>query len=285
VPPRHSPAACTGCPSTHCPKVSSPGSANTCWTTCSPTRPARRTPPVGHHARAVHRPGGRRRLPTRARASHPRLPQPLVRRLRPPQPQARRAGTRQDPPGRRDAGPARKTGRPDRPGAQHHPCRLGCPARRENRGELLEAVFLLYRLPAWGTTLTARSAASPKIHVLDSGVAARLLRLTPQKLAARSPAALTESPVSPGAGFGAPDLVQGAGGRERRRGCRRRLALAATGCGRTRPGTARAGVLLTALADTSPHDLWVKAIVVLYRGSPDRGGGSHRTHMGSPPQP
>jgi predicted AAA+ superfamily ATPase len=57
---------------------------------------------------------------------------------------------------------------------------------------LLEAVFLLYRLPAWGTTLTKRSTASPKIHILDSGVAARLLRLTPEKLAARSPTALTE---------------------------------------------------------------------------------------------
>ena len=58
--------------------------------------------------------------------------------------------------------------------------------------KLLEAVFLLYRLPAWGTTLTARSSASPKIHVVDSGVAARLLRLTPAKLAERTPAALTE---------------------------------------------------------------------------------------------
>lgn len=57
---------------------------------------------------------------------------------------------------------------------------------------LLEAIFLLYRLPAWGSTLSARSGASPKIHVLDSGVAARLLRLAPQKLAVRSPAALTE---------------------------------------------------------------------------------------------
>jgi predicted AAA+ superfamily ATPase len=57
---------------------------------------------------------------------------------------------------------------------------------------LLEAIFLLYRLPAWGTTLTARSTASPKIHILDSGVAARLLRLTPDKLAARNPTALTE---------------------------------------------------------------------------------------------
>lgn len=58
--------------------------------------------------------------------------------------------------------------------------------------KLLEAVFLLFRLPAWGATLTARSTATPKIHVLDSGVAARLLRLTPAKLAERTPGALTE---------------------------------------------------------------------------------------------
>ena len=57
---------------------------------------------------------------------------------------------------------------------------------------LLEAIFLLHRLPAWDNTLTARSTASPKIHVLDSGVAARLLRLTPEKLTVRSPTALTE---------------------------------------------------------------------------------------------
>lgn len=57
---------------------------------------------------------------------------------------------------------------------------------------LLEAVFLVHRLPAWGTTLTARASARPKIHVIDSGVAARLLRLTPEKLSRREPAALTE---------------------------------------------------------------------------------------------
>lgn len=57
---------------------------------------------------------------------------------------------------------------------------------------LLEHVFLLYRLPAWGTTLNARSSKSPKIHVVDSAVAARLLRLTPAKLDTREAAALTE---------------------------------------------------------------------------------------------
>jgi uncharacterized protein len=57
---------------------------------------------------------------------------------------------------------------------------------------LLEAVFLVDRLPAWGTTLRARAMNSPKIHVVDSGVAARLLRLSPQKLARLDPTSLTE---------------------------------------------------------------------------------------------
>lgn len=57
---------------------------------------------------------------------------------------------------------------------------------------LLEAVFLVQRLPAWGTTLTARSAARPKIHLVDSGVAARLSRSTPARLGQRDPTALTE---------------------------------------------------------------------------------------------
>jgi predicted AAA+ superfamily ATPase len=57
---------------------------------------------------------------------------------------------------------------------------------------LLDAVFLLYLLPAWGASLSARSTKSPKLHLLDSGVAARLLRLGEEKLAARSAVALTE---------------------------------------------------------------------------------------------
>lgn len=46
----------------------------------------------------------------------------------------------------------------------------------ENYTRLLEAVFLVQRLPAWGKTLRSRSARSPKLHVVDSGIAARLLR-------------------------------------------------------------------------------------------------------------
>jgi predicted AAA+ superfamily ATPase len=57
---------------------------------------------------------------------------------------------------------------------------------------LLEALFLLYRLPAWGRTLHSRSGAAPKIHVVDSGIAARMLRLTPDKLNRPSRSAVTE---------------------------------------------------------------------------------------------
>ena len=57
---------------------------------------------------------------------------------------------------------------------------------------LLEAVFLIRVLPAWGTTLTSRSSGNPKVHVVDSGIAARLLRIVPDKLAAANPTALTE---------------------------------------------------------------------------------------------
>ncbi len=66
------------------------------------------------------------------------------------------------------------------------------PSTAENYATLLEKAFLIYRLEAWDRTLSARSAALPKVHVVDSGVAARNLRLTPAKLAARDPAALTE---------------------------------------------------------------------------------------------
>jgi predicted AAA+ superfamily ATPase len=62
----------------------------------------------------------------------------------------------------------------------------------ENYIKLLEAVFLISRLPAWGTTLGSRVAKHPKVHVVDSGVMAWLLNLTPQKIAQAAPATLSE---------------------------------------------------------------------------------------------
>jgi predicted AAA+ superfamily ATPase len=58
--------------------------------------------------------------------------------------------------------------------------------------KLLEAVFLIMRLPAWGTTVRARATSAPKIHVVDAGLAAHLLRLTPEKLARRDAPSMSQ---------------------------------------------------------------------------------------------
>jgi predicted AAA+ superfamily ATPase len=62
----------------------------------------------------------------------------------------------------------------------------------EDYVELLEDLFLVVRLPAWGKTLRARARSKPKLHVVDSGLAARILRLTPTKLTRLDLTALTE---------------------------------------------------------------------------------------------
>jgi predicted AAA+ superfamily ATPase len=62
----------------------------------------------------------------------------------------------------------------------------------DNYAKLLEALFLVHRLPAWGRTLRARAAALPKVHIVDSGLAARLLRLTAEKLARPDATALQQ---------------------------------------------------------------------------------------------
>ncbi|WP_196716824.1 ATP-binding protein [Actinomyces trachealis] len=62
----------------------------------------------------------------------------------------------------------------------------------ENHLRLLEGFFLVVRLPAWGKSLRSRVSAKPEIHVVDSGLAARLLRLTPEKLTGIDPASLTD---------------------------------------------------------------------------------------------
>ena len=58
--------------------------------------------------------------------------------------------------------------------------------------KLFESSFLVRLLPAWGKTLRAATAARPKIHIVDSGLAARLLRLPPDKLAGLDPTALQQ---------------------------------------------------------------------------------------------
>lgn len=57
---------------------------------------------------------------------------------------------------------------------------------------LLEDLFLIQTLPAWGKTLRARAARLPKVHVVDSGVAAWLQGSSARKLASLDPSHLSE---------------------------------------------------------------------------------------------
>ena len=58
--------------------------------------------------------------------------------------------------------------------------------------KLFESSFLVRLLPAWGKTLRPSVASRPKLHVIDSGLAARLLRLPPAKLARLDPESLQQ---------------------------------------------------------------------------------------------
>lgn len=58
--------------------------------------------------------------------------------------------------------------------------------------KLFEASFLIRLLPAWGRTLRAQTAARPKLHLVDSGVAARLLRVSASRLGRLEPTALQQ---------------------------------------------------------------------------------------------
>lgn len=57
---------------------------------------------------------------------------------------------------------------------------------------LFESGFLVRLLPGWGTTLRAGSAVRPKVYMADSGLAARLLRLSARKLAGLDAASLQQ---------------------------------------------------------------------------------------------
>ncbi|MGD0063988.1 MAG: ATP-binding protein [Streptosporangiaceae bacterium] len=57
---------------------------------------------------------------------------------------------------------------------------------------LLESVFLVHQLEAFGRTLGSRVGRMPKVHLVDSGLAAYLLGINDSRLAARDPSTLTE---------------------------------------------------------------------------------------------
>lgn len=49
--------------------------------------------------------------------------------------------------------------------------------------DLLETLYLVHRVPAWGNNLTKRVTGRPKVALLDSGLAARLNHVTPAAMA------------------------------------------------------------------------------------------------------
>lgn len=55
--------------------------------------------------------------------------------------------------------------------------------------DLLETLYLIQQIPAWGNNLTSRVTGRPKVALLDTGLAARLNNVTP---AAMSPAVVSE---------------------------------------------------------------------------------------------
>lgn len=57
---------------------------------------------------------------------------------------------------------------------------------------LLESVFLIHRLEAFGRTLSSRINRSTKVHLVDTGLAAHLLGITTAKLSNRDPFALSK---------------------------------------------------------------------------------------------
>lgn len=52
---------------------------------------------------------------------------------------------------------------------------------------LLELVYLTFELPAWSTNLSSRVSKRPKLHLVDSGLAAHLQNLNATQLAATDP--------------------------------------------------------------------------------------------------
>lgn len=58
--------------------------------------------------------------------------------------------------------------------------------------QALKSIFLIEELPAWGVTLGSSVKRKSKFHIVDSLIAARMMRLTREKLLSKSPSALTE---------------------------------------------------------------------------------------------
>jgi hypothetical protein len=68
--------------------------------------------------------------------------------------------------------------------------------------EVLEAVFLVRRLPAWSANLTQREIRASKIYVTDSGLASHLRGMDPAALARPETALGADGPILEGLVYG-----------------------------------------------------------------------------------
>jgi hypothetical protein len=57
------------------------------------------------------------------------------------------------------------------------------PTTVRNYLPLLEMVYLIHWLPAWSNNLSARAVHAPKVHMVDTGLAAQLMQRSPKSLA------------------------------------------------------------------------------------------------------
>ncbi len=120
---------------------------------------------------------------------------PLVRQLHARGAVARRDRAVQNTPERAAVNPTEAPRGTNRTSAEHG---RGGPLGRfgtQNRRDVHEAPRKPVPYPTRrnvGRTLRTRASAYPKLHVTDSGLDARLLRVTPQRLARLNPTALSE---------------------------------------------------------------------------------------------
>lgn len=66
------------------------------------------------------------------------------------------------------------------------------PMTTEDYIKLLESLYIVQRIPAWGKRLNSRSTQKPKLHFIDSGLLSFLSRITPEKMISKDVTALSE---------------------------------------------------------------------------------------------
>lgn len=66
------------------------------------------------------------------------------------------------------------------------------PMTTEDYVRLLESLYIVQRIPAWGKTLNSRSTQKPKLHLVDSGLLSHLSRITVEKILSKNVTALSE---------------------------------------------------------------------------------------------